>query len=557
MAEPAVSPDSAAAAGAGITLPESYATPVALTGPATRIGVMVRLRFRVLWNTLRRHPWQMVAAIIGVLYGLGVWGLAASGLVALSFGDAALVRTVLVLAGSVLVLGWMVGPIVSSGMDRTLDPSRLVMFPMTPGTQVAGIAAASLLGVPGLVTLLVAATTALAWLRFPLAAVSAVLLAPIAALTCVLACQLVMTGVSRLAASRRFRDIVGGVLVLLLMLAGPLLAGVGAGAASLWAQLPALADVLAWTPLGAAWAVPADLAAGAWLGAVVKLLIALVTVAALFLAWRALYLVSLGTFAGGSQQKGRAGTGWFGRFPATPRGAVAARAFTYWLHDPRYLQGLIIVLVMPVVFWFVSVNTEAPIMLPGSTVVIAALLALTTFTDVSYDGTAFSTHLLRGVRGVDDRAGRVWAIALVSVPLVLLAAVATTAIVGRYDQLPTLLGLSLAVLLCGFGVSSVSSALVVMPVPQSGENPFVSKPGAGMLSLVGMFACFLALGIVATPSIALAIAAGITQQPLYAWLTLLVGILTGVIVCWIGVRWGGRIFDRRAPELMERLSAQG
>lgn len=550
MAEPGLTP-------ASVLPPHPEANPFPRTGPVARIRVMVALRFRVLWNTLSRHPWQLVGAILGALYGLGVLGLAFFGLIALSWADPGLARTALIIAGSALVLGWTIGPILTSGMDRTLDPARLVMFPMSPGTQVTGIAVASLLGVPGIVTILVSAATALAWVRSPAAAVAALVLAPLAAATCVLGCQLVMTLMARAAANRRFREIVGGFILLLLVLLGPLIGAVGTGVASFAEQLPVFADVLSWTPLGAVWAVPAELAAGAWVPALAKLAIALATVAALFIGWRALYLAMLGTFAGGSQAKGRAGTGWFGRFPDSPRGAIAARSLTYWLHDPRYLQGLIVVLVMPVVFWFTSVSTGVPIMLPGSTVLVAALLALTTFTDVSYDGTAFSTHVLRGVRGVDDRAGRIWATAIVSVPLVLLTAVVTTALVGRFDQLPTLIGLSGAVLLCGLGVVSVSSALIVMPVPQSGENPFISKPGAGILSMVGMMGCFLALGLLTTPSIALAIAAGVTQQPLYAWLTLAVGILTGGIACWIGVRWGGRIFDRRAPELMERLSAQG
>ncbi|GAA1609457.1 transporter [Leucobacter chromiireducens] len=549
MAEPGLTPVS-------VLPPHPDAVSAARSGPVARIRVMVALRFRVLWNTLSRHPWQLVGAIIGALYGLGLLALAVTGLVALSWADPGLARTALVLGGSALVLGWMIGPILVSGMDRTLDPARLVMFPMSPGTQVAGIAVASLFGVPGIVTMLVSAATALAWLRAPGAAVVAVVLAPLAAVTCVLACQLVMTLMTRAAANRRFREIIGGLLLLLLVLAGPLLAGIGSGVTTFSEQLPGFAQVLGWTPLGAVWSVPVEVAAGNWGIAALKLLIALATVAALFFGWRGLYLANFGTFAGGSQAKGKAGTGWFGRFPATPRGAIAARSFTYWIRDPRYLQSLIVVLVMPVVFGFLAGSTEQPIMLPASTIFVAAMISLTTFTDLSYDGTAFSTHLLRGVRGIDDRIGRAWATGLVSAPLVILVAVVTSVIVGRLDQLPTLLGLAGAVLLSGLGIASVSSALFVMPVPQSGENPFVSKPGAAVLSLVGTAANFGSLFVLTLPVAALTIAAGITGDPLWVWLTFGVGLVWGAAVCWIGVRWGGTLYDRRAPGLMEKLSAQ-
>lgn len=550
MAEPGVAP-----ASAGMTALVGTAQP--RTGALARVRVLVRLRFRVLWNTLTRHPWQLVGAIIGVLYGLGVLGMVVVGLVAASGLDPELARTSLIFGGAALILGWMLGPIVSSGMDRTLDPARLVMFPMSAGTQLSGIVAASLLGVPGIVTLLVSAATAATWFRSPAAVIAAILLAPVAALTCVLACQLMVTALSRATASRRFREIIGGIVILLLVCAGPLIAGIGSGAAAFAERLPAIAEGISWSPLGAVWAVPAELARGAWGVAAAKLLIALATPVLLFFAWRPLYLSNLGAMTEGSRATAKRGAGWFARFPDTPRGAVAARAFTYWLRDPRYLQSLLVVLVMPVIFAFVSGSSGAPIMLPGSTVMVAVMLSLSTFTDISYDGTAFSTHILRGVRGIDDRLGRIWANALLAIPSVIIVALVTTAIVGRFDQLPTLLGLTAAVTLGGFGVSSVCSALFIMPVPQSGENPFVSKPGAGMLSLIGMAGSYGSLAVIALPTIGLTIAAAITEQPLYIWLTLGVGLVSGALVCWLGVRWGAAIYDRKAPELLARVVAQG
>ncbi|QIM16862.1 transporter [Leucobacter insecticola] len=532
----------------------------ARSGALARIRVLVRLRFAVMRNVLRRHPWQMVGAIIGAVYGLGVLVSVALGLIGLSFADPEIVTTVLVLGGAALVLGWMVGPIFASGMDRTLDPEKLVVLPISPSVRLAGLAAASLAGIPGIVTLLVAAMTAVAWIRSPLAAVAAIaalVLAPLAAITCVLACQLVISAMSRVAASRRFREVIWGVLLLMLVLLGPIMSGVTSGVMSLVESLPAIAEAVSWSPLGAVWAVPAELAAGDWLPAILKLVIAVATVVLLGWGWRAISQATVGVVGAGSRAKASAGTGWFGRFPDTPRGAIAARTLTYWLRDPRYLQSLIVVLVMPVVFGFVAVNSATPILLPGSTVMVAVLLSLSTFTDVSYDGTAFSTHLLRGVRGIDDRLGRIWSNALLAVPLILLVAVATTAIVGRFDQLPTLLGLTASVTLGGFGVASVCSALFVMPVPQSGESPFISKPGAGMLSMVGMAGSYGSLTVLSLPAIGFSIAAGITGEAWLAWTTLAVGVITGAVVFTIGVRWGAAIYDRRAPELYARVVAQG
>ncbi|WP_336658546.1 transporter [Leucobacter sp. USHLN153] len=538
------------------TAPAEQGVGVPRSGAWARIWTLVRLRFLVMGNTLRRHTWQLVGAILGGLYGLSVLSLVVVGLGALAFSDPALARTVLVLGGSALVLGWGIAPILSTGMDRTLDPSRLVLTPMRASVQRAGIAVASLLGVPGIVTLLLAVATGIVWIRHPGALIAAIVLAPVAAMTCVLACQVVVTAMTRAAGHRRFREMIGGLVLLALVLVGPILSGLREGVTAFADHLPGIAEGFGWSPLGAVWAAPAALAEGHVLEALAKVLIALATVAALWLIWARLYGVSLAGASEGSRATAREGTGWFGRFPATPRGAIAARAFTYWLRDPRYLQSLIVVLVLPVVFGFLAGSTEAPIMLPGSTVVVAALLALGTFTDVSYDGTAFSLHVLRGVRGRDDRAGRVWANALIAVPLILLVAIVTTAIVGRFDQFPTLLGLVAVVTLGGFGVASVCSAIFVMPVPQAGDNPFASKPGAGMLSLVGMAGSYGALTVISLPTVAFTIVAGITGDALWIWTTLAVGLITGAAACWGGIRWGAAIFDRRAPDLLARVTAQ-
>ena len=39
-------------------------------------------------------------------------------------------------------------------------------------------------------------------------------------------------------------------------------------------------------------------------------------------------------------------------FPGTPTGAVAARALTYWIRDPRYAQSLITIPLVPAVLFF-------------------------------------------------------------------------------------------------------------------------------------------------------------------------------------------------------------
>ena len=70
-------------------------------------------------------------------------------------------------------------------------------------------------------------------------------------------------------------------------------------------NLQAVVTGISWTPLGAAWAVPGDLAAGAWLTGAVKFVIAVATLAVLWvLCSRSLGQKTTGKGSNGSTTRG-------------------------------------------------------------------------------------------------------------------------------------------------------------------------------------------------------------------------------------------------------------
>ena len=105
--------------------------------------------------------------------------------------------------------------------------------------------------------------------------------------------------------------------------------------------------------------------------------------------------------------------------PQTPAGAVAARCLIYWRRDPRYARQLIVVPLIPLLLWFYSSLNDAPDLMMWTGPLLAFTFALTLATDISYDGTAFATHLIDGVRGRDDRVGSLAAVSVFAVPLTL------------------------------------------------------------------------------------------------------------------------------------------
>ncbi len=518
------------------------------------VATLVKLRFLVLRNSLKRSTWQLVAVIIGAVYGLGVLGLAVLGLVALGFAPVELASTILVLAGSALVLGWIVVPLVAFGVEQTLDPARLVVFPLSMRQLLLGLTVTGVLGVPGIITTLAALATVATWVREPAAAVAALVSSLVGVLICVVGSRTVAALSTSLQSNRRFREL-GGVLVLIpLILIGPIFAFLSRGIADSTDALPALARALSWSPLGAPWSVPADIAIGDYGPAVLKFLISLATLAVLVLIWRRALAVALVTPpASGSRRVAKGKTGLFSVFPASPAGAIAARSLTYWRRDPRYARQLIIVPLVPILLWFYSNNFDSPVLLNLTGPIVAFFLSVAIYSDISYDGTAFATHLADGVRGRDDRIGRVTALAVIAVPLVVVATVVPVIVTGSWAVLPTLLGLSAAALLGGLGVASVSSSRIIIPVPQAGDNPFKSAPGASFTTALSGFAVWGVALLLTLPAVILAVLGLVLSSAVLGWLTLVVGIVLGVVFLVAGIRIGGDQLDRRGPELLARL----
>ncbi|QEE60229.1 transporter [Salinibacterium sp. dk2585] len=517
------------------------------------VAHLLRLRFRLLANGLLRSPWVLISVILGALWGLMILVGVVVGMVSLSFTTPDVAWTVAVLAGSVTLLGWIVLPLVLRGLDQSLSVSKLRTFPIPPQRLVVALLFVGLLGIPGIVTLIAALSTTLTWLREPLALVAAPFAAVLAVVTCVAASRAFESVGAALAAGRRYREVMGVLVFVPLMLIGPIIAFAGSSLAAISEQLPRIAAVLSWTPLGAAWSIPGDLALDRPLDALAKLGIALATLAVLLLLWwRSLsrLLVAPPTASGGS---GRSkGLGFFNVFPATPTGAVAARTSVYWMRDPRYGGSLIVLPLIAVIAVFLS-STGSTWMLVVLGPIVAATLAITLCAEVSYDGTAFAAHLSTGVSGAADRAGRVITLGILAVPLVIAATVIPLAMLDMARDIPAFLGIGLGLLLTGFGVSSVASARFLMPVPAAGESPFKTPPGTTFMAQLSMFVAWAIVFGLALPELILGIVAAATGSIVLGFVALAIGLVLGTVFMLVGIRMGGSLLERRGPELLASL----
>ncbi len=515
------------------------------------VAQFLRLKITLLGNTFRRNPWQLAGMLLALAYGLGLAGIITVGLVGLRFASPDIARAIVIVFGTVVVLGFLLLPLVF-GVDDSLDPRRFALFGIPTERLALSLALAAFISVPTLVVTVFALAQIGTWSRDAVSTLLAIVAAVLIVPTCVLAARVSTAIAAFFLSARRVREAAGIILIAVLAFAAPFIALM---ATMDWESrgLPIvrrIAAVATWTPFGAVWSIPADAANGrpeAW----AKLLIAVVFLAALWLAWRALVSMMLVTSQRETTQHRYSGLGWFERMPATPGGAIAARSLSYWGRDARYRVALLAVPVVPILIVVVLLVAGVPVDIVAWLPVPVACLFLgwSIHNDVAYDSTAFWEHVAANSPGASDRFGRTVPVLFVGAPVVLLGSAATSLIVGNWAMLPGLIGLSAGVLLIGLGISSVVSAAFPYPTVHPGDSPFAQPQAAGTTGSVIQTVSFFATAISTAPVIYF-IWLGATEAPVWYWAALALGLGLGGLALLVGVRWGGAIVNRHAPELL-------
>jgi len=134
---------------------------------------------------------------------------------------------------------------------------------------------------------------------------------------------------------------------------------------------------------------------------------------------------------------------------------------------------------------------------------------------------------------------------------VILIAVAA-ALVGRWDMLIMVSGLTAGLMLTGLGVGALIGSLWQWPAPQPGANPFQSSSSGGLPALLSLSASTLGTLIASLPVIIPAVLW--IWWPWVGYLTPPIGLVCGLLALRIGIRQGGKVLDRRWPEVMVAVS---
>lgn len=516
------------------------------------VAQLLRLRADLLAGEVRGSARRSVLVVLGSIAGLVAAVFVASEVVGLRDTTPDVARSIVVPVGALITFAFTVIPI-AVGRGDQFDPRRFTVFGIGRRDLAVGLGVAGLVGVPVVSVAVVAVGQSVTWMRGAGAGFLGIVGGLLAIATCALLVRVGSAVGASLIGPSRSRDVGWFVALVVVVLAIP---AVSLLLRAEWLQpsggeLERVADVAGWTPWGAAWAIPADVASGRVGEGIVKLLVAIVVVALLGWAWWALVGRALETVDGRSRTRRYRGLGWFDTLGSTPVGAVAARALTYWGRDPRYRASYVIILFVPIVVLPLGVagvpwNWTALVPLP----LMALIAGFLPHNDVSYDNTAVWLHVASGAPGWSDRLGRLVPVLAVGLPALVAGAWVSAWLFGDQAAFPLLIGVSASALLSGLGLSSVVSVLLPYPTVRPGDHPFQQPQAAGVLASVAQSAMVVGIVVCSVPAAWLAVLAFTDGPAPWDVLTLVVGVLVGLVVLAVGVAAGGRLFDRHGPDLL-------
>lgn len=523
------------------------------------VAILARLKLRLVRAGLRGSGWKIAGLVVGGLYGVGAlaaWWLIVGIVLA---DDPAVLHLVGLLGMAVLGLTWLLGSLVFFGTDETLDPSRFALLPVPAPRLMPGLLLAGLIGLPGAGTVLAAAVLPVAWARWgPGPLVAALLAVPLGVVSILLLVRATATALSSMLSSRRFRDVAAVLVATVAISAGVLVnlaTSAGRSFGSDWPGYRIAAEILTWTPLGAAWALPGEVAEGRWGRAATLLAVGLAWVALLWWVWGRQLTTALTTPATNSSGVGRvAGGRGVERIVGTgPAGAIAVRCLRYWRRDPRYVTSLVSYVLLPVI-------VASPVLMTGGEIgssarfvvaLVGLLFGATVAADLCYDSDALWLHIASGTRGVDDRRGRALAAGVAVGPILLLVLLGA-ALVDAPERIVGTSALLLAYTLAGAGVGSWVGALLQGVVPQPGESAFARGGGGSLVNLVVMVATAGGTFVAGLPTLACVLLSGgrLWMDVLGLVLALAVGL-----VCYLGgTALGGRRLDSHWPEVLGAIT---
>ncbi len=518
--------------------------------------LLVQLKLRLQRNALRSSTGAKIGFVASTVFAVLVAAGTFAGLAALRGQAGAADVTTFVF--TVFALGWLTVPLVFFGLDGTLDPATLALYPLRTRPLAVGLLAASATGAWPAANLLglLGVTVGLAHGAFGL--LIALVAVPLEVLFCITLARFVTTSLARLLRSRRGKDLAVFLMLPIFALyefftlVAPKLTTEGKLTPASFAGVDAW---MRWTPPGLAAHAIQDASSGHPTAALLRLALLGAVIAVLGGLWiRSLSraLVTVDTTTQSSVVRGAALP--FARYGL--RGTVASR---FWIYQRREPLSLIYWGMTAVIMVVASVNT---ILTPQYLVALllgagvgAAVIAAFHANSIAMTGPSFflEAMALTGRRALRAYfSGQNLALGVIAVPLLtvisfVLATVAKHPVDGFVGMAVDLAGIG-----AGLALSNIFTGTVAYPLEKRAGWPTPRAAGGyGGYSLANALGSLFGTLVAISPVM---LGAALTRSdPAVFRMPVLVLCAAGygIALAWIGVRIAARAADKRLPELCQ------
>jgi ABC-2 type transport system permease protein len=519
--------------------------------------VLVQLKLRLLLNALRSSTAVQNSFIISTFFALVV-AVGGFYVLALFRGTSASVdlTTVIFIA---FALGWMILPIMAFGLDGTLDPATLALYPLRTRPLAVGLLAASAAGAWPLANLIALLGVTVGLARGVLGVLVAVVAVALQVLFCITLARFVTTSMARMLRSRHGKDLVAFLVIpifALIELLGQVIPQVAAHGGITAASFAHVDAWLRWLPPGLAAHAIQDASHGRPGAALARL--ALLAAIVIVLGWlwvRSLSraLVTADTSAHSAQV--RAGALPLARYGR--RGALAAR---FWIYQRREPASLVFWAMTAVIMVVVSASTilgphQHPAVVIASAVFGAGFVGYFHANSVGLTGPPFVIEAMALTSQRSWRAyfsGQNIALGVIAAPLLVAICVGLAFAVRDPKQAVVAVAVALAGLGAALGLTNILSATLAYPMARRTGSPLrQAAPGYGAYTFGGILGSLLGVAAAVTPVIIAGAFTSADPAAVRIPVLMVCSVAYGLALAWAGVRWAAREAERRLPELCQ------
>ncbi len=517
--------------------------------------LLVQLKLRLLRNALLGSTGARIAFVLSTILAALVAGGIFYLLSTLGGGIAAADLTTVIFCA--FGLAWLILPIIVFGLDSTLDPATLALYPLRTGPLAVGLLAASATGAWPAATLIGLLGVTIGLARGALGVLIALLAVLLQVLFCIVLARFVTTGLAGVLRSRRGKDFAALLFIpIFAVYEGfiqivPKLTSEGALTASSFGGVDRW---LRWTPPGLAVHAIWDASAGHPGTALLRLALLAGIIVVLGLLWIRSLSRALVTTDTSTQSEVRGSALPFARYGL--RGTVAAR---FWLYQRRETFALMYWGLTAVIMVVVGIRAVlTPDWFGGllaSGVAGGAFVGAFHSNAIGMSGPGFGLEAMalnsrRALRAYFS--GQNIAISAIAVPLLAavcfgLAAVAKHPMDGFLAMAVGLAGIG-----AGLALANLFTVASPYPVEKRGGTPMPrAASGHNGQAAGSQIITLLGVGLAVTPLI---LAAVFTRtDPAAIWMPVLVlgGAAYGLALAWAGVRGAASLAEKKLPELSQ------